>query len=182
VRIDKRSIRSLLAVSFVGLVTAYLVGCSDSISPVASPTAPMLTTAVSASGAVEKLIPENREVLRRAMAVQNTSPSVETLKVMRLYQALNNAAPSTKEYNDWQTKLKTLGEGALTKDVTISWSTAPNAKLAEFVLNNMSVTSSTVKPDLYKQIVAVLSQIFSEVPRDLRGQVILNVTALLAGL
>ncbi len=181
-RIDKRSIRSLLAVSFVGLVTAYLVGCSDSISPVASPTAPMLTTAVSASGAVEKLIPENREVLRRAMAVQNTSPSVETLKVMRLYQALNNAAPSTKEYNDWQTKLKTLGEGAFTKDVTISWSTAPNAKLAELVLNNISVTSSTVQPDLYRQIVAVLSQIFSEVPRDLRGQVILNVTALLAAL
>lgn len=180
--IEKRSVMSLLMVSFVGIATANLVGCSDSVGPAASPTAQMLITADSASGAVEKLIPENREVLRRAMAVQNTSPSLETLKVMRLYQALYDASPSTREYNDWQAKLKALGEGAFTKDVTISWNTAPNARLAELVLNNMSVTSSTVQLDLYKQIVAVLTQIFSEVPRDLRGQVILNVTSLLAGL
>jgi len=136
---------------------------------------------VAQSTVIRQIIPEDTNTLKRAMAVQ-TSTAIDSLNVLRLYQALYGLAPSVADYGDWLKRLKTSDESSFTKTAVTSWTATPNATLAQVVLSNLSVSEGVVGKELYKQILSILTQIFLETPRDLRGQVILNVARLLSNL
>lgn len=105
---------------------------------------------------------------------------------VHMYQALYGKAPSYALMADY-TAQATSNASAFATSLTSAFASTSNAALATLVINNLGVTATTVKAvnskgeSEYTLLLDAVQQIFTVYP-GMRGQVILNMTNLLADL
>ena len=105
---------------------------------------------------------------------------------LHMYQALYGKAPSYALMTDY-TAQATANASAFANTLTSPFANTSHTALAKLVLDNLGVTASTVKAvnskgeSEYTLLLDAVQQIFGAFP-TLRGQVILNMTNLLADL
>lgn len=105
---------------------------------------------------------------------------------VHMYQALYGKAPSYALMADY-TAQATSDASAFANNLTSAFASTSHTALAKLVLDNLGVTSSTVKAvnskgeSEYTLLLDAVQQIFAAYP-TMRGQVILNMTNLLADL
>lgn len=105
---------------------------------------------------------------------------------VHMYQALYGKAPSYALMMDYSAQA-TSDASALAKSLTSAFASTSHADLAKLVLDNLGVTATSVKAvnakgqSEYAILLDAVQQIFAAFP-TMRGQVILNMTNLLADL
>ena len=105
---------------------------------------------------------------------------------VRMYQALYGKAPGYALLTDY-TSQAASDAGAFAKSLESAFAGTSNTNLAKLVLDNLGVTATTVKAvnskgeSEYTLLLNAVQQLFDAYP-SMRGQVILNMTNLLADL
>lgn len=100
---------------------------------------------------------------------------------VHMYQALYGQAPSNALLLAY-TAQATADSSAFARDLSSTFTNTSHAALAKLVLDNLGVTATTVTAaGAYVVLLDAVQQLFSAYP-TMRGQVILNMTDLLAGL
>ena len=150
------------------MIAAALVACGGGTEPFASPPV----------AAIKATAP--------APAKKATTVTGGNAVVIHLYQALYGMAPSNALLIDYGFQA-TNDASLFAKNLTDRFTTTSHADLAKLVLDNLGVTATTV-PAInakgereYALLLDAVKQLFAAYP-TMRGQVILNMTDLLAGL
>ena len=113
-----------------------------------------------------------------------------TAVAIQVYQALYGRAPSnallaayTAQANANPQQTSAAASSAFANDLASGFQTTTNAALAKQVLDNINITAATVTtPGSYTTLLSALEQAFAGFGPASRGQIILNVTNLLAKL
>lgn len=119
-------------------------------------------------------------------AAKATKPTGAAAVAVHLYQALYGKAPNYALMIDY-TAQATSDASALARSLATAFANTSDAVLAKLVLDNLGVTSTSVKAvntkgeSEYTLLLNAVQQIFGVYP-TMRGQVILNMTNLLEGL
>lgn len=100
---------------------------------------------------------------------------------VHMYQALYGGAPSNTLYNSYISVINTSGSSAFAQQMADSFASTSDASLASTVLTNFGITSTSIATASYDALYAAVQQAFAAYPTA-RGQVILNMSNLLAGL
>lgn len=100
---------------------------------------------------------------------------------VHMYQALYGGAPSNSLYNSYLSVINTSGSSAFAQQMADSFASTSDASLASTVLTNFGITSTSIATASYDALYAAVQQAFAAYPTA-RGQVILNMSNLLAGL
>ena len=108
---------------------------------------------------------------------------------IQVYQALYGRAPSNALLNSYiaqananPQQTSAQAASALANDLASGFSTTTNAALALQVLNNVNITATTVNAASYATLLSALEAAFLGFGPASRGQIILNLTNLLAKL
>ena len=150
------------------MIAAALVACGGGTEPFASPPV----------AAIKATAP--------APAKKATTVTGGNAVVIHLYQALYGMAPSNALLIDYGFQA-TNDASLFAKNLTDRFTTTSHADLAKLVLDNLGVTPTSVPAinakgeSEYAILLDAVKQIFAVYP-TMRGQVILNMTNLLAGL
>lgn len=153
------------------LASLALVACGGAGRPVESPTAPAIN-------AIDASIPRP--------AAKAATVSGASGVAVHLYQALYGAAPSNAMLTEY-TALASADAAAFARQLESNFASTSHAALAKLVLDNLGVTATTVPAknakgeSEYSLLLDAVQQLFTAYS-TLRGQVILNMTNLLAGL
>ncbi|TSA11429.1 MAG: hypothetical protein D4R79_09480 [Comamonadaceae bacterium] len=113
-------------------------------------------------------------------------PAGASAVAVHMYQALYGKAPGYALMTDY-TSQATADAGAFVKSLESAFVGTSNTNLAKLVLDNLGVTATTVKAvnakgeSEYTLLLDAVQQLFAAYP-TMRGQVILNMTNLLADL
>lgn len=125
-------------------------------------------------------------VRRMAMASQEPGqPTNSELVAARLYQAFHGKAASTTTFSELVVGISKSGAStvAAAKASQPSISSASDEELALLILTNLDVSTSTVSSkESYDLLLSALTQMFTGYGKAARGQIILNLSTLLAGL
>ena len=154
--------------SIVLLAVVAVSACGGGTEPVAVPPTPSIKATAPAP-------------VKKATTVTGGNAVV-----IHMYQALYRMAPSNELLLDYAFQANN-DASTFVKNLTDRFATTSHADLAKLVLDNLGVTASTVpainaKGDSeYALLLDAVKQIFGVFP-TMRGQVILNMTDLLAGL
>ena len=150
------------------MITAALVACGGGIDSVAVPTVPVIKASVPMP-------------VKKATTVTGGNGVV-----IHMYQALYGMAPSNALLLDYAFQANNDAP-TFVKNLTDRFAATSHADLAKLVLDNLGVTPATVPAvngkgeSEYALLLDAVKQIFAVYP-TMRGQVILNMTNLLAGL
>lgn len=150
------------------LSTLLLAACGGETPPIALPSIPVITASIP------------RPVVKAATV------SGAGGIVVHMYQALYGKAPSNAMMLEY-TPQAGADAAAFAKTLESSFASSSHADLAKLVLDNLGVTDASVPAtnakgeSEYSLLLSAVQQIFTVYP-TLRGQVILNMTNLLAGL
>ena len=154
--------------SILLLAVATIAACGGANEPNASPPTP----------SIKAIVP--------APAKKTTTVKGGNGVVIHMYQALYGMAPSNALLIDYAFQANN-DTSLFAKNLTDRFATSNHADLAKQVLDNIGVTATTVpavnakSESEYTLLLDAVTQIFGLFP-TMRGQVILNMTNLLAGL
>lgn len=161
-------IQALRRWSLLLLAALALAACGGADQPVPSPAKPVIKAGIP------------RPVVKAATV------SGASGVVIHMYQALYGKAPGNAALLQYITQAN-ADAGAFARQLESNFSGTSHAGLAKLVLDNLAVTAATVPAknskgeSEYSVLLDAVQQVFSVYP-TLRGQVILNMTNLLAGL
>jgi len=150
------------------LSSLLLVACGGGNEPIASPPTPSIQANVASP-------------VKKAATVTGGNGVV-----IDMYQALYGMAPSNALLLDYAFQANN-DASTFVKNLTDHFATTSHADLAKLVLDNLGVTANSVPAvnasgqSEYALLLDAVKQIFAAYP-TMRGQVILNMTNLLAGL
>jgi S-layer protein len=114
------------------------------------------------------------------MASQLTNGPAVAIQV---YQALFGKAPSYALYNSYVAQVTTTSPSAFAADLASGFANTTSAALALQVLTNLGVTATTVtQTGSYAALLSAVEQVFTAYGPASRGQIILNLTNILANL
>ena len=139
----------------------------------------VLLASLSACGEFEQPVDAPAAPMKSVLAVSSSSaPGV----VIQVYQALYGMAPGYADYTSYLAQASASNQvfaSALAGD----FSAVSDKSLALLVLNNLGITATTVtQTGSYAALLSAVEQIFAAYGSAARGQIILNMTGLLAGL
>ena len=110
-----------------------------------------------------------------------SATSADTV-VIQVYQALYGKAPGNAEYTTYVAQANSSSQG-FANTLVANFASMSDKALALMVLNNLGVTATTVtQTGIYQTLLSAVEQLFAAYGLSARGQMILNMTSLLAGL
>ena len=102
--------------------------------------------------------------------------------VIQVYQALYGKAPGYTDYSSYLTQASASNQ-VFANALVANFASTSDQALALLVLNNLGITATTVtQTGSYAALLSAVEQIFAAYGSAARGQIILNMTSLLAGL
>ncbi|NDH51369.1 MAG: hypothetical protein EBY24_05165 [Betaproteobacteria bacterium] len=117
--------------------------------------------------------------MKTPLAVSSTSAAGVVIQV---YQALYGKAPGYADYSSYLTQASASNQ-VFANALVANFASTSDKALALLVLNNLGITATTVtQTGSYAALLGAVEQIFAAYGSAARGQIILNMTTLLAGL
>ena len=117
--------------------------------------------------------------MKTPLAVSSTSTAGVVIQV---YQALYGKAPGYADYSSYLTQASASNQ-VFANALVANFASTSDKALALLVLNNLGITATTVtQTGSYAALLGAVEQIFAAYGSAARGQILLNMTTLLAGL
>ena len=117
--------------------------------------------------------------MKTPLAVSSTSTAGVVIQV---YQALYGKAPGYADYSSYLAQASTSNQ-VFANALVAKFASSSDKALALLVLNNLGITATTVtQTGSYAALLSAVEQIFAAYGSAARGQILLNMTTLLAGL
>ncbi len=117
--------------------------------------------------------------MKTPLAVSSTSAAGVVIQV---YQALYGKAPGYTDYSTYLAQASSSNQ-VFANALVANFASTSDKALALLVLNNLGITATTVtQSGSYAALLSAVEQIFAAYGSAARGQILLNMTTLLAGL
>jgi Ca2+-binding RTX toxin-like protein len=101
---------------------------------------------------------------------------------IRLTAAFYGVAPSNATLNSYKAEVARVGEMAFARNLSSAFDNLTNAQLTATVLNNLGVSAASIGAAGFAALEPALTTLFGAYAKSERGQIVLNITRLLAGL